>query len=616
MKKIRKSLLFFLVLLVSVLLITDNRLSALDTSFTETGGAGYAITQRKVTNQLDYGIKQFTDLGQTIRGGVFYNQQVNIFEIPTSSGVKVVSYANLRNHQWTKTTVRKFAHQYEAENPGWRVVGAVNGDFFDINGLGNFRFQTTNALVTDGEYFKTTSGTAVGFANDGSTNPLIAGTPKRTEYMRLAVYNESGAVVNEFDIEKLNAVPGENESAVYFGTYNADKNYVPITVPEEGYASAFYVENAEYALPNNTKDFYGRGVITKTSVQTVERGQFVILTNNQAISDALAVGVKIRAQFEYEGAFARATSITGHNIHFLTKGECILPATNDRHPRTMVGVRSDGTIVMAVVDGRQESIGMDGVCGNEMAAIMKKYNCVEAYNLDGGGSSTLIIRDGDDFKVMNSPSDGFERSDSNCLLIVTRDPEIEYEINTVTENSLTISASVGEAYLHRIDSLMVRVNNVTQSLVDGPATFENLSSSTQYRVEFFYKTPTGFNYKIPNIEENITTLKRPPMFFGLNLEESPTEYIFSTNYFDVDKTTNLAAATLVVNGTEYQLSAGLLALNRSEVGALTEVVLKYTVDRGAAEVETVILVNPQYKSTLVLNVIIDQTGVFVDKVYR
>ena len=78
MKKIRRFLLFFLVLLVSSFVFTDKNLHAVDSSFTETGGAGYAITERKVTNQLDYGVKQYTDLGQTIRDGIFYNQQVNI----------------------------------------------------------------------------------------------------------------------------------------------------------------------------------------------------------------------------------------------------------------------------------------------------------------------------------------------------------------------------------------------------------------------------------------------------------------------------------------------------------------------------------------------------------
>ena len=94
--------------------------------------------------------------------------------------------------------------------------------------------------------------------------------------------------------------------------------------------------------------------------------------------------------------------------------------------RTAVGVRPDGSIVMAVIDGRQAASGKEGVFGDEMAAIMKN-TAAPNYNLDGGGSSTMIIRKDGELVVVNSPSDGRERSDANCLLIAVRMPEIRME---------------------------------------------------------------------------------------------------------------------------------------------------------------------------------------------
>ena len=59
----------------------------------------------------------------------------------------------------------------------------------------------------------------------------------------------------------------------------------------------------------------------------------------------------------------------------------------------------------------------------------------------------MIIRDGDDFRVRaRLPTD--LGTDSNCLLIVTRDPDIECEITEVTENSLTVNAEIINPY-HR-----------------------------------------------------------------------------------------------------------------------------------------------------------------------
>lgn len=73
----------------------------------------------------------------------------------------------------------------------------------------------------------------------------------------------------------------------------------------------------------------------------------------------------------------------------------------ERHPRTAVGFSRDRrTLVMAVVDGRRPGHSL-GMSLYELARFMKEQGCYEAMNLDGGGSSTMVI-DGD---VVNRPSD-------------------------------------------------------------------------------------------------------------------------------------------------------------------------------------------------------------------
>ncbi len=58
------------------------------------------------------------------------------------------------------------------------------------------------------------------------------------------------------------------------------------------------------------------------------------------------------------------------------------------HPRTACGYTADGKLILLVVDGRQEA--SRGVDLQELALIMQQLGCVEALNLDGGGSSTLV----------------------------------------------------------------------------------------------------------------------------------------------------------------------------------------------------------------------------------
>lgn len=74
-----------------------------------------------------------------------------------------------------------------------------------------------------------------------------------------------------------------------------------------------------------------------------------------------------------------------------------------RAPRTAIGIRADGTILIVVVDGRS-SISA-GMTLNELADYMVKLNANKAMNFDGGGSSEMVLNG----EVVNVPSDGQER---------------------------------------------------------------------------------------------------------------------------------------------------------------------------------------------------------------
>ena len=75
-----------------------------------------------------------------------------------------------------------------------------------------------------------------------------------------------------------------------------------------------------------------------------------------------------------------------------------------RHPRTAIGQLDDNRYVLVVVEGRME--GADGMTLAELQQLFLQLGCKTAYNLDGGGSTTLYFQG----KVINTPSDGSERS--------------------------------------------------------------------------------------------------------------------------------------------------------------------------------------------------------------
>ena len=64
-------------------------------------------------------------------------------------------------------------------------------------------------------------------------------------------------------------------------------------------------------------------------------------------------------------------------------------AIPDVHPRTAVGRTTDGRLLILVVDGRQPV--SRGVDLEQLAGIMEDLGAVDALNLDGGGSSALVV---------------------------------------------------------------------------------------------------------------------------------------------------------------------------------------------------------------------------------
>lgn len=81
------------------------------------------------------------------------------------------------------------------------------------------------------------------------------------------------------------------------------------------------------------------------------------------------------------------------------------------HPRTAVGITKDGKLVLVTVDGRQSISG--GAPLPQLAKLMIAQGCVQAANLDGGGSTTMATYYG----ILNSPSGGIERQVANGMAV-------------------------------------------------------------------------------------------------------------------------------------------------------------------------------------------------------
>ena len=87
-----------------------------------------------------------------------------------------------------------------------------------------------------------------------------------------------------------------------------------------------------------------------------------------------------------------------------------------RHPRTIVGVDRDGFIWLATIDGRQPNYSI-GMTFDDLQRLCDRIGLVSALNLDGGGSTTMVVKG----QLMNKPSDpAGARPVSDAILVTLR----------------------------------------------------------------------------------------------------------------------------------------------------------------------------------------------------
>jgi hypothetical protein len=138
---------------------------------------------------------------------------------------------------------------------------------------------------------------------------------------------------------------------------------------------------------------------------TAEADQLKSLTPNETVRINWTVG-----------SWIRVLDVLGGAPLLLKDGEfrvdnCTAPLCQ-RNPRTGVGYTTDGKILMVVVDGRRsDSVGMTLL---EFAQLFDYLGATSAMNLDGGGSSTMVLNG----NIKNHPSDGSERAVTTALLIL------------------------------------------------------------------------------------------------------------------------------------------------------------------------------------------------------
>lgn len=299
------------------------------------------------------------------------------------------------------------------QDRGHNVIGGINADFYTMS-----TGVPTGIIMQDGELVSSDGWQqAVAFKNDGT-----AFIDRPGMNMRLYYTNAEGAS----DFVQINYF-NKTRSSSYVYLYN-ERFHDDTKVTTSGTDIILERIDTNKLTPRSELEVRVVDIKTNNKATTLNDNQFVLSIDNKMIDSVppVAIGDTMKLITNVSNdAWTDVDCAVGAGTVLLENGEIASGAsTSGTNPRSAVGIKADGTIVLYEVDGRQSSFS-NGLSLYNLAVELKNMGCVSAVNLDGGGSSTFATRfpGTSSMTVTNSPSEGSLRSNANYIMLVNTAPQ-------------------------------------------------------------------------------------------------------------------------------------------------------------------------------------------------
>ena len=342
--------------------------------------------------------------------------RINVVEIdlrvPDLEIESARAFDQLRGRETTSSIAQR-------KNTGTKsVVAALNADFFDLKSGEN-----ENNQIIDGEFVKGVSVTESPhdtfenihsqFAISYYKNPFI----DRFAFAGFILWKDGST----HTLSSVNAISDSNGLSLfnhYYGnTTWSDTSGLPIT--EVALVNIGRRSDTLIFVAHDNPHGGGATFIPPSgAVVAGYRESHTLVERKISLGDTMRI---VLALVPHRG---KIKALVGGWPRIVLSGKNIAGAADttegtfprfsaNRHPRTGIGFSRDSTTLYFItVDGRQESsVGMSLI---EFADLMISLGVHEGLNLDGGGSTTLVING----TVVNSPSDSTgERPVANCIFV-------------------------------------------------------------------------------------------------------------------------------------------------------------------------------------------------------
>lgn len=441
--------------------------------------AALRIYQKSRDTQYVEGVRHIKIAAEIDFNGTISEQVINYagINLKNNPHIQVVVGDNYQDFGFGMSTVPQQIYNIHQKFPDVKVIAGVNGDFYNMsNGIPVSPYVRNYEVIFQGT---TWARTLVGFKANGD---VVFGKPTFSGY-EVMVFDQDGSLkLNPVKVDGFNREPANtNEVTVIFPEY---ANEIPSG------SSKMMIEASDIKSDGSGSRFFARGQYSSETNDTVsvQEHQFVLMGSKVFSEGFIEPNDTIVIQQRLSGAFEGVRDAVGGWEILVKDGLPVTEFTQGasyqfRAPRTAVGIKNDGTVFFVTVDGRNMPLGMDGVTAYEMAEIMAYFEADHAINLDGGGSTTMAILNGDDYDIVNTPSDGHLRSNANGVFFIKGNlpvglPPIPYpDTRTVlsTPNQLFIDEN-GQLSFNTIEHASryeVWINGTTK--IDTTSTSVNLN---------------------------------------------------------------------------------------------------------------------------------------------
>lgn len=385
--------------------------------------------------------------------GVPYGlQKVNIVEFDLAQRNLYVEILK-GDYIVSKKTMQSYVKEYNTAHAseGKEVICAVNGDLWMTSVHSNTNVTTSvlqvprGVLMSEGKIFcssqianEQTYSTnheshsvfwAFGITDD--YKPMI-GKP----IVNLTVNNTNQSLSTT--TKAFNRLPAHDSLVIY----NGDCNYSNYALEDAYEVVLSNIEgefrcngkvsgtvSAIYSANDNTSP-----TLTKDSVVLTARGTAIDKISSYAVGDNVTIDISITDSTGRGNDWSKAVNVIGGHIPLVLDGvsQDIKNSTTG-YPSTIVGYKNDGTIVFIQNDGRRSNWS-EGFAFSTADDLMVELGVNSAINLDGGGSSTMIVGE----ELVNRPSDGSARAVINGIALISGPereaqaeftPELPYRFN-------------------------------------------------------------------------------------------------------------------------------------------------------------------------------------------